>query len=127
GQGLPEPDRCLGGRGRRDGRRAGRRAPGRPAAAPRRAVPRRRARLQAGRLLACHPARTAAPERGGQLVPALSWHTGSHAPDALAGRRCPAVAVPPAGLRHDLELVSLRLLSVATSADSGKAGERTAP
>ena len=124
---LPEPDRCLGGRGRRDGRRAGRRAPGRPAAAPRRAVPRRRARLQAGRLLACHPAGTAAPERGGQLVPPLPRHAGGHAPDALAGRRCPAVPVPPAGLRHDLELVSLRLPGVATSADSGKAGERAAP
>ena len=31
-------------------------------------------------------------------------HAGSHAPDALAGRRRPAVPVPAPGVRHDLEL-----------------------
>ena len=70
------------------------------------------ARLPDGRLLARHLAGTAAPERGGQLVPPLPRHAGSHAPDAVAGRRGSAFAVPPAGLRHDLEL---RTASVLTS------------
>ena len=104
GPGLPQPDRRLGGRGRRDGRRARGGAPRRPAAAPRRAVPRRPARLPDGRLLARHRAGTAAPERGGQLVPPLPRHARSHAPDALAGRRCSALPVPAARIRHDLEL-----------------------
>ena len=63
-------------------------------------------------------------QRGGQLVPPLPRHAGSHAPDALAGRRGPAVPVPAAGLRHDLELVSQRLPGVATSADSPEAREQ---
>jgi DNA-binding transcriptional LysR family regulator len=65
---------------------------------------RRGARLPDGSLLVRHPAGTAAPERGGQLVPPLPGHAGSHAPDALADRRGSALAIPAAGLRHHLEL-----------------------
>jgi DNA-binding transcriptional LysR family regulator len=103
-QGLPEPDRRLGGRRRRHRRGARGRAPGRPATAPRRALPRRSARLPDGCVLVRHPAGTAASERGGQFVPPLSGHPRGHAPDAFAGRRGSALAVPAAGLRHDLEL-----------------------
>src|SRR5260370_40083051 len=57
-----------------------------------------------GRLLARHASGPAAPEHGGQLVPPLPGHAGSHAPDALAGRRRPAVPVPAPGGRHHPEL-----------------------
>ena len=44
----------------------------------------------------------------------LPVHTGRHAADVLAGRRRAAVAVPPAGLRDDLELTT------AAGADLGR-------
>ena len=47
-----------------------------------------------------------APQHRGQRAPALPGHPGGHAADALPGGRRAAVPVPPARLRHDLELAT---------------------
>ena len=71
-------------------------------------------------------------ERQHQSAAASSFRRYLGTPEAMHLMRSPAGGVPPsrfrpAGLRHDLELVSQRLPGVATSADSLQAGERAAP
>ena len=106
--GVPQPDRGVGrGRGRRR-RGPGGGAPGRPATAPRRAVPGRGARRTGQRVLARDLAGTPAPQHGGQFAAPVPEHPGSHAADALARGRRPAIPVPAPGLRDDLELTGSR-------------------
>ena len=52
----------------------------------------------------CPDRRWSAPERGRQFPAPLPQHPRSHASDARTGDRRGTVAVPPARLRHDLEL-----------------------
>jgi DNA-binding transcriptional LysR family regulator len=101
---VPQPDRGLGGGGRRRGCGTGGRAPGGPAAAPGRAVPGGRARRANRRLLARQHAGPPAPQRRHQRAPALPRHAGGDAPDALARGGRAAVPVPATGVRNDLEL-----------------------
>ena len=56
-------------------------------------------------VLARDPAGAPAPEHGGQRPAPLPDHAGGDAADARAHGRRPAVAVPAAGLRDDLELI----------------------
>ena len=52
------------------------------------------------------PCWNGSPQHGGQFAAPLPGHAGSHAADALARRRRPAVPVPAPGVRDDLELTS---------------------